>query len=423
VSLRALCLTAAIFALLCWPARGEVGLGDPFAFEPLPAGSAFATALGVSDAGEAFVLMSDDRVLRYGSDGRSSASWRVPPLGPRLFQRLLTVTPDGAVFVLAPDDRVVRRFDRTGRLEVTWPVGPGPASADQRPVSLGPAPGGDVVVSFGAVLKRFARDGAFRGALAGCCFGDADFAVDRLGTTWQIDVSQDGREAPAPHLVYGLAAGGRTRAVLGAGFAPASRVGDGSFELSGGPTGVAIDAQDGLWVTDRGSGRFQRFDVRDGGVESVCAAGAGAGGSLAVGEGGRFLYALSDRVVRHPITRNFGARCRLARLRASDVVARERRRGLRSRIDVRFRMSARSRVSARLVRVVTTDCPAPAGIRACERRRLSAERSVDVRPRRRVRLGLAGVRRAGERGRWELEFSAADRRGNLASTRTLRVRR
>lgn len=296
-------------------ARNEVRFEDPYAVAQDAAGNAYLAdagdhAIRIVDAqGRSTLLAGQAGVSGYADGPAATARFR-KPAG-------LAVAPDGTVYVADSGNHAVRRIAPSGSVgtlagngESGSADGNGTAARFNGPTGVALAPDGSLYVAdFGNhTIRRITADGTVT-TVAGSA-GQGGF-VDGVATTLArlrspVDVAVD-----AAGTVFVLDRSNHAVRVLDATGLLTTRAGDGSAGFADGagraarfkfPTGLAVDAEGGVWVADTDN-QALRHVAADGTVSTPLgrqlgrADGVGVAArffnpkDVAAGPGGRLLIA------------------------------------------------------------------------------------------------------------------------------------
>jgi tripartite motif-containing protein 71 len=258
----------------------------------------YPKAVALAPDGSLYVLDSGlSQVKRYTRSGGFLAKWGLAGNGPGEFfsPRGIAVSPTGSVYVA--DLSRVHRFNADGGFVATWgSQGGGPGQfGSAEAVAVGPS--GDVYVADGTRIQRFTANGGFLmewgawGTAPGQFVSAIGIQVDVQGSVWVLDAGNnrvqkftaDGNllgviPIPSQTSATALAINSQGQIYLscyfeesigvlklapnGAILAQWGEVGGfpGQFSY---PTGIAVDSQWNVFVTDFYTSRVQKFGFSD----------------------------------------------------------------------------------------------------------------------------------------------------------------
>lgn len=295
-------------------ARNDVRFEDPYAVAQDAAGNAYVADAGdhairiVDTQGRSTLLAGQAGVSGYADGAAATARFR-KPAG-------LVVASDGMVFVADSGNHVVRRIANgsvstlAGDGERGSRDGSGSAARFNEPTGLALAPDGSLYVAdFGNhTIRRITADGTVT-TVAGSA-GQGGFVDGAAATLARLRSPVDVAVDPAG-TVFVLDRSNHAVRVLDATGLLTTRAGDGSAGFADGagraarfkfPTGLAVDAEGGVWVADTDN-QALRHVAPDGTVSTPLgrqlgrADGVGAAArffnpkDVAAGPGGRLLVA------------------------------------------------------------------------------------------------------------------------------------
>ena len=229
------------------------------------------------------------RIQRFTEDGVFELAWGtlcnlddgtgcVDPDGPGplelgdgQFQRPtgVAVAPSGSVYVADWGNDRIQKFNGTGTFIRTWGTKGNANGQFQRPSGVAVGPSGSVYVADerNDRIQRFTEDGDFELAWGGEGTAEGQFrdplgvAVDSSGRVYVADERNDRIQRFTEDGDFELAWGTSCDLIEGTGcvdpdyWGPLD-FGDGQFN---GPTAVAVDVNDDVYVVDQGNERIQKF--------------------------------------------------------------------------------------------------------------------------------------------------------------------
>lgn len=222
-----------------------------------------AAPQGVAVAADGTVYVADtnnDRVQVFSVDGSFLASWGSSGAGNGEFSQPqgIALDDDGTVYVTDGGNNRVQKFSNNGTFIAAWGTGGNGNGQFNLPYGVAVNSVGDVYVADADNnrIQQFTSDGTFVALWGSNGGGDGQFsypygiAVDSTDNVYVTDRNGNRVQKFTADGTFILKWGGD-----GPGWAGAGN-GDGQFAYT---EGIAIDADDNVYVTDRNNERVQKF--------------------------------------------------------------------------------------------------------------------------------------------------------------------